>query len=679
MLDNEEDVGDMDFTSLPFILQNLRLANEDLYSDPSLTITSRNYISRSTCLQICFYLSLALKAFTRPPTILLFGAGHTGSLLIDSLVEFKLGSCLKIFARGDYATKYWNSRKLHSGSSLAELLGENKADIVIMCSGMSSFGSMCRGIIPFVSRATFFISSCFGLSRKRIFKSLKTPNVFRTFQEPQIALNKCSSRSAYSIHDPNYGIEGVDTPADSHDASSTSLSFEQQSADLLVKRCPNIRNMIYLLENYYALRGMTPTMARKESIGSLLGRNTDEIVTEEMPYQGKNQFIKNRNSPPMTPNGVNRTALKHWAENENEDEADDSSTLGTGTDDDASKGSRSISVSTVSELRRHTHVAISADGTRTAHIMHSRRKKEIVPETPEPATVKVVKDPTGLVVAQKLLAERVAGPFQKYFSKFIRVSDIPRCDDIDGSDANAVQLEVVRRLMQEQEELRLMSAEDNFVSNSRNKHRMNGFGRSPVKGSRGLDPHTNRLPPQSQDQDQEVSVNVKELNPNDQADSGMRLLGLGSTSNALDKVLLSSDPLAAMENLMHIIPHIPHTEDTTVAAATSEGVKVPVESQYDAKRRQLEELRVQTKVKLMEELDSAPKIKEPIGAAMHSDEELELIFGEDSRFHDDSGSLMEETSKSGKAISFKLKHRQTTELIAMLREIEAEEARHSHD
>jgi hypothetical protein len=58
---------------------------------------------------------------------------------------------------------------------------------------MSSFRSICRGLMPFISRATFFISSCFGLSRKRIFISLKTPNIFRTFQEPRVVYKECNT------------------------------------------------------------------------------------------------------------------------------------------------------------------------------------------------------------------------------------------------------------------------------------------------------------------------------------------------------------------------------------------------------------------------------------------------------------------------------------------------------
>jgi hypothetical protein len=62
----EDDVdSEIDFSSVSFILQNLRLANEGLYEDPSSTMASRDYISKSTCLQICFYISLALRSFNR--------------------------------------------------------------------------------------------------------------------------------------------------------------------------------------------------------------------------------------------------------------------------------------------------------------------------------------------------------------------------------------------------------------------------------------------------------------------------------------------------------------------------------------------------------------------------------------------------------------------------------------
>jgi hypothetical protein len=247
---------------------------------------------------------LALRSFKRLPTIVIFGAGHSGSVLIDYLVECKLGPCLRIFARGDFATKHWSGKNLQSSSSLADLLGHNKADIVVMCSGMSSFGSISRFLIPFVSRATFFISSCFGLSRKRIYNSIRTTNIFRTFQEPLDAFTRFGVEEKSVL--PDSGLDDknnkfsdivanvMESRREYSQKKKTialnSFSIEEQSADYIVKRCPNLRNMIFLLENYYAIRGMTHLNARKESIGSLLGRNTDEAVDEEMPSQVSNKI-----------------------------------------------------------------------------------------------------------------------------------------------------------------------------------------------------------------------------------------------------------------------------------------------------------------------------------------------------------------------------------------------------
>ena len=272
-----------DFTSPSFILQNLRLANEGLHSDKTSTILSRDFLSKSACLQICFYLFLALKSFSRQPTILLFGAGHTGTLLVEYLVEFKLGHCLRIFQRGDNATKQWRDENLASGCSLTSLLGGSKADIVIMCSGMSSFASICHSLIPFVSKATFFISACFGLSRRRIYSSLKTANIFRTFQETRAASQHSILKSVRrSLRDDARRIHGGD-----HDTAGeatfntegvTGPELQAYSADLLAKRCRRLENMVFLLENYYALRGMNHVTARTESVHNIFGKIAESFM-----------------------------------------------------------------------------------------------------------------------------------------------------------------------------------------------------------------------------------------------------------------------------------------------------------------------------------------------------------------------------------------------------------------
>ena len=252
--DDEEEA--INFMSSQFILQNLHIANEGMFLDGTGTLAARSYISRSICLQISFMVWLALKTFTRSPIILIIGAGHNGKALIQYLIECGCANFIRIFARGDYTTNYWNARNIRSSNSIAELLELNTADIIIMCSGMSSFSSICRLVGPYVSKATFFISSCFGLPRKRIVNTLKTPNVWRTFQESAEIMAESEGKSFTDVFSP------------SHDG----LSMEEQAADLIVRRCPRVENMILMLENYYALRGKKHLAARKLAIVAMVSR-----------------------------------------------------------------------------------------------------------------------------------------------------------------------------------------------------------------------------------------------------------------------------------------------------------------------------------------------------------------------------------------------------------------------
>ena len=620
-LNNQGFPNDIDFTSLSFILQNLQIGNEDIYSDPTLTITSRDYISRSTCLQICFYISLALKSFKRPPIILLFGAGHTGSILVDHLVSFELNSYLRIFARGDYATKYWKGRKLHASSSLPELLKESKADIVIMCSGMSSFGFICRSLGPFVSRATFFISSCFGLSRKRIFNSLRTPNIFRTYQEPMIA---CIKRETAFMHDGGLEFGGSSSAQSFMDVKSgetntgkgldtRGLTFEQQSADLILRRCPNLCNMIYLLENYYALRGMVPATARRESINSLLGSDRSVLSTEDKLHES--QGIETSTAH------VNVTFENKDAKRIEEGVADQCFNL---------------------KILNDGLKSIKYEAANSVQTVRARKKKEVthalVAVQIDNCLISGVTDNTGLLGAQKLLQHRVASHFQKHFSKSILVTDIPRDFESEGPTKSTIGVDLLRAVK--------------------------------VEDRNCLNPSITS----EQRETQREHLNGQSL----QEDPGESGVGIANAFDVGEKVCESTPHGSAPESSQSIVAET----DLSLGVKTRlSKLSLSSESDYNTKIKELEELRTITKAKILEELDSAPKIKEPIGEPMHSDEELLLIFAEDSLIDVDGGLRLDGFTATINGSASDIRHTadQRAELISMLNEMDTEEDKQPHD
>lgn len=566
----EENTG-IDFTSSSFILQNLRLANEGLHSDTTSTIVSRDFLSQSACLQICFYLFLALKSFRRQPTILLFGAGHTGSLLVEYLVEFKLGQYLRIFQRGDNAAKQWRGENLISGCSLTTLLGGNKADIVIMCSGMSSFASICHSLIPFISKATFFISACFGLSRKRIFSSLKTPNIFRTFQETR-EVSKHSSLKNVRGDDANRILSNDSqsaTVSDTADEGSfniggiTGQKLRVYSADLLAKRCPRLKNMVFLLENYYALRGKNHVTSRTESVHNIFGKIAESII-QHTPLEGEicgTEILSELSAIPL--------------QRLSSDEA--------------------ISQTGVLDVMKST----ADHGTSSTPAAKSNNQD-----------LDGDRDLSGLSSALILLQDGVVAEFQRQLSKSIAVTDIPLASDI---------------------------------------HTDTGSNQFIIEHAQSF----NKAHPMN-------------LEDNDDLGSG---------------TYLNADSVCGGDIDATVSPSLPFKGDLLVDMDTRAedllGV-ISTPSQYDANKRDLETLRFQTKAKILQTLDLAPKMLEPLGVPMHSDSFLLQIFGEDSQFHgSDSSSVSRDEEGVKRSVLDDLESERSAALLSLLAEIDAEETRHS--
>lgn len=535
-----------------YMLQNLRLAERDLLSDPSLILASRDRISRSASLQICFYLSLAIKSFRRQPTILLFGAGHSGSRLIEYLLRYKLGHCLRLFARDDSAAKYWSVRNIRSSSSLADLLSGSKADIVIICSGISSFASISQSLFPYISKATFIISSCFGLSRKRIYNSLKTSSIFRTFQEPQLARTKSGGLSNGLIT----GNSDDESTLDPVEQNSFNQGHCLESVDLLVRRCPDVRNMVFLLENYYSLRGINHSAARRLSTESLLGTRND-CVSGGDDREGRYALLQlHPRIVPLTRKFDCDFAVREVLVDEKVPRHCDTDT-NTNTDS-PQRGS----VNSVDYLPLLSSVESGTVQCRSL-LSHTRTRS---------------KDPHGTLAAQTLLQDNVSVYFQSHLSKFILAADVPHTRD----------LEYVAAINEEQQQIADPRASGDSSSSAGSKAHIKPPYPTPTNGP------------------------LEAVNDYAGQDSSHMVSPLGNSHFPTN---IFSSNAAGRQSLASL-------------SATA-----PPQSRYDVNRRDLDAIRLETKARILEDLDDAPKMREPLGVPMHTDQDILRIFSEDSEFH----------------------------------------------
>ena len=546
--------------SSTLILQNLRLAEKELLSDTSRILASRDYISRSSCLQICFYLSLALKSFRRQPTILLFGAGHVGSKLIEHLLECRLGHCLRIFARDDSASKYWKARNIQSSNTLAELLRGSTADIVIICSGVSSFASISQSLLPYISKATFIISSCFGLSRKRLFNYLKASSIFRTFQEPQLARMKSEGLlNRYNILITS-NSDVASTSTQDLPKRNFTKSLSEQSADLLVGRCPKVRNMILLLENYYSLRGLNHSSARRQSVASLLGKRNDGVAREDDRDLCSTNLLLHSCIDPCTLKFNDDIAVKEIDERVSRQRDTDSTLEGLADTSDYYRSllPPSISVNEGSNKFKNLSSRMRKN-SKDSHGIH------------------------GIQAAQILLQDNVSVHFQRHLSKFILEADIPHSSDLRNNLDGREQPQ-----RQHCTQIGDPGPSGNSVSSAESKAQSMPPDSTSTNGSR------------------------KEIDSNTSCNLFPIIIPMGSPQLMTNVVFSNAVGRRSLDSLSST---------------------VPPKSRYDVNKMDLDAIRLETKEKILEDLDDAPKLREPLGTAMHSDQIILRIFAEDSVFH----------------------------------------------
>jgi hypothetical protein len=240
---------------------SLKITNEDCYDDRFGGFESRKQLCKSVSLQVCFYVACALRSFidkTRAPVLLVLGAGHSGSIVVEMLVKCGCAQFLRIHCRGDYSAKHWTAKKLQSDTSLEGLLQGQKADIVVLCSPLSSFSTIGRILRRYVAPNTFLISTTFGLTRRRICSVLHISSVFRTYQEPVSLLKRVNDAYKSNPLSKKRRSKSERTPGEQHsDVSSGTLRKTTVTSFLTVYIAISPYFHLFLYFKYFPFRNHT--------------------------------------------------------------------------------------------------------------------------------------------------------------------------------------------------------------------------------------------------------------------------------------------------------------------------------------------------------------------------------------------------------------------------------------
>lgn len=317
----DEEILNEDLASEEYILRNISLAR-DCFVDISNCLKSRREISALISQQVQFYVFLLLRGYDvlkRSPTILIFGSGQIGTRIVNDLCEVGCSQHLRIYTRGDEGSKYWKSRGLRASTSIPKLLNGEFADIVIISSPLASFSAMARLLSPAVTLTSAVIFCTLGLQRRRLLSMLKCPTIFRTYQEPvkfntrllTPFLEHSDTAPLVDKSETRHEGEGNESDEDDEDDEDIKvvtkneaeiLNMEKQAleaeellhlldsspwnsspvdleyaADLIAIRSIDVRYIIYVLENFYALLGMTHPQARYEAMVSVLNYRDSEF------------------------------------------------------------------------------------------------------------------------------------------------------------------------------------------------------------------------------------------------------------------------------------------------------------------------------------------------------------------------------------------------------------------
>lgn len=315
VVEEEEDEEASNYQFPSYILRHLNIASDGVADDPTYALQSRNITCDITCHQLLYYLSLTLKSFANKhggnkkyPCILLIGPGFLGSRLIEKIVEINCAPILNVFTRGDIASKYWIGKGIRASNSIKKLIKKQKVDILILCTSVSAFPSIVRKLEGRISRSTAVLNASMGLPNRRIYNQWQTPSIFRVYQEPERVIKRVKEeyvRTGYSNDHPHLmtdmegypNIQNIEVETISNYSLSRitlteeNLSYCEYSADLLATRVGDICHLIFILENYYSLRGCPHDKARIDALAGILGYNSAQapasISTSSEPISKK--------------------------------------------------------------------------------------------------------------------------------------------------------------------------------------------------------------------------------------------------------------------------------------------------------------------------------------------------------------------------------------------------------
>jgi hypothetical protein len=257
----------IDFSSPEYLLRNLRITERSSNGD-NYGMEARESIAKIIALQITFYTLCALKGFVardRYPKIVLVGTGFIGSRVLNELVDNGCQPLLRILCRDEAKVKLG----IRSSNNIEDLTRGHHVDVLILCIPISEFPNVCREVKRLVTKQTCVISGAFGLRRNKILQALKTPCVFRTYVEPKVVEEAVMTELAFKESNKVNGTYKQVDVSSSMDLNT--LSTICKASGFIIMRTPDIRNLIYVLENYYFILKMSKSLSRLEALYSILG------------------------------------------------------------------------------------------------------------------------------------------------------------------------------------------------------------------------------------------------------------------------------------------------------------------------------------------------------------------------------------------------------------------------
>lgn len=305
--DRSEAEEEIDYTDPSFILQNLSISTPNFSADSTRLLPGREELANIICSQVRYYCYCAIDTFSRNPrpvSILIIGEGFIGSRVINDLIRNGCKEMLRICTRGDLTAEEWRARGIKADNNITALLDGERPDIVIITVENASFTAVCKQLATnyVISELTFVISCSFGFQRRKLFAQLHTPHVFRTFIEPEDIFSAYKKKAFTSLlafskgsgaHSPTnpskakvspeQGEEEGEVDSFSRPQSRAATKDEESAVRYMANRYVDSKNLVYQLENYYAMWHHGFAEARHKALKNVYGIVIDDHGIEAPP------------------------------------------------------------------------------------------------------------------------------------------------------------------------------------------------------------------------------------------------------------------------------------------------------------------------------------------------------------------------------------------------------------